>query len=390
MSNAETVAESSSRPVPKWNRSVRIFRAFGKPVKFILGVLLSLTPLTAVIVLGWLARFTERKSANYFITRLGRRLPGDAYPERATPPRHFGWPGWFVDDGMRLAVNGESPSRPPVKKGVAGFLASRFGGFWDNLKAGLQSLTALAVLTLPFGALWFLGWWSGWQNSFTKGYEQAFAGPAISLLGIALSLMALSYLPMALAHLSLERRISSFFHFGRVLKLIHTAGWRYILLSAAYVIAALPVFLANAAPVFIENYNPGISDMSPEEIGEYIGAHHFWTSVYILAALLTLRAWAARIYARSALDLYLRDETGWGDTRIMGYVLEENFDLGSHRPRTGPAKIRAVLLVILLPAIWFGLVAQTYVGQFMNYKWWNWLNHPLVQIPWFPPLGPWA
>ena len=394
MMNAETIGDRARQPAEKGFRIGRVIGVFRKPLKFFIGALLLLTPLTALIVLGWLQRLTERKSAKYLSRHYGVREQRQLRIHDTTSMSRHHWPGLFVHDGFRLTIDDQSLSSGRAEKRRMSFLSLWFGGLWDNLKAGVQSLIALAILTLPFGALWFLGWWSGWQNSFTKGYEQAFAGPTISLLGVILSLAALSYLPMALAHLSLERRIAAFFEFGKVIKLIHASAWRYISLSIAFVIASFPVFLATAAPVFIENIKPGFLDMPPQALDEFKDAYHFWMSVYILMALIILRSWTARIYAQSAVNAYSIDEAEWRDTRLIGFASEEGLNLGApsprSRPRSRPGKIRAIILTVLLPIIWFGLVAQTYVGQFMNYKWWNWLNHPLIQIPWFPPLGPWG
>ena len=383
MTDAETM--DGGRPQTTTGRSGigRVLRAFTKPVKFVVSALLLLTPVTAVIILGWLQRLTERKAVKYLDRHLGA-------VEKASYP----WPGLIIDDGFRLSVETAGQTPALTNKSERNFFGRWFGGLWDNLKAGLQALLALAILTLPFGALWFLGWWSGWQNSFTKGYEQAFAGPVISLLGVALSLACLSYLPMALAHLALERKVAAFFELRKVIKLIHISAWRYIALTIAFVVAAFPVFLATSAPVFIENIKPGFLDMSPQELQEFKDAYHVWMSVYILIALIVLRSWTGRIYTRSAVQANSFNEKAWRDTRLIGFARARGLNLSAagspENKRSEPGKIRAIILTLALPTIWFGLVAQTYVGQFLNYRWWNWLNHPLIGIPWFPPLGPWG
>jgi hypothetical protein len=32
--------------------------------------------------------------------------------------------------------------------------------------------------------------------------------------------------------------------------------------------------------------------------------------------------------------------------------------------------------------VWFGLIAQIVVAQFMNYDPWLWLTHPVFLLPW--------
>lgn len=36
----------------------------------------------------------------------------------------------------------------------------------------------------------------------------------------------------------------------------------------------------------------------------------------------------------------------------------------------------------LAAATWTAFIAQLYVAQFANHAWWNWLNHPLIGLPW--------
>ena len=40
--------------------------------------------------------------------------------------------------------------------------------------------------------------------------------------------------------------------------------------------------------------------------------------------------------------------------------------------------LRAALVFV----IWFGLVAQIFVGQFLNHDWHVWLTHPFILLPW--------
>jgi len=51
------------------------------------------------------------------------------------------------------------------------------------------------------------------------------------------------------------------------------------------------------------------------------------------------------------------------------------------------SSIAAIARSLLLGILWFALVAQIFVGQFLNHQWVAWLNHPLVALPWLPPLG---
>ena len=374
---ADTGIADAKVPHVTFERLRRLLAYLSKPLKFLLGVLSSLTPLSAVILMGWLTRLSELKTIKFLVMQTPDDTTTKIAARLSTADVLSKWPNWFAGNPTFL------PEHAPTNS-----LSPYLGGLSANITMGLKSLFALAILTLPFSTLWLLGWWSGWQNSFTKGYENAFAGPVISIIGIAIALISLSYLPMAWAHFSLERRISAFFEIGRVLHLVRVAGWRYLLLALCYVFASLPIFFATVSPIFIEQMRPDILSMAPDEIEGLRGGFHFWTSVYLVAAHIFLTSLGARIYARSLTGLHASDRQEWNELRLIQIAEKYAIDINPVK-KPLPGMIPAAFMAIFLAVIWFGFVAQIYVGQFMNYKWWSWLNHPLIQIPWFPPLGPW-
>src|SRR5262245_38641450 len=142
--------------------------------RFAVGVPLCLTPATAILVLGWLMRMMQREE---HYTR--KRLQGAATGEHG--PR---LPHW---------ITAETPI-------PAGLPTRWLGSLIDNVRHGFAALVTLAAGTLPFTFLWLFSWFGGWENSFNKGYEQAWVGRTIGLIGVAISLLLLSRLPMALAH----------------------------------------------------------------------------------------------------------------------------------------------------------------------------------------------
>ena len=174
----------------------------GGALRFVIGVLFCLTPVTALLALGWLTRMMRAEAA-----AARARLSGTE-GERAS------WPNWIT------APQGEATG------------LSRWGAaLWWNLREGAATLAALIAGTTPFTLLILLGWWGGWENSFNKGYEQAWVGIVTTLAGYAVALPLLARLPMALAHMAVERRMSAFFAWGAVRRLIRAAGWRYVALS---------------------------------------------------------------------------------------------------------------------------------------------------------------
>lgn len=290
-------------------------------VRLAAAVVLALHPFGAVLVLGWLMRLMRDEEA------LARgRLGGAAVPRRAALPR------WL---GLRT--------------------------LWMTLRDGVTALLTLLAGTLPFTALWLLAWWGGWENSFNKGYEQAWVGPVVALAGVGVALPLLARLPMALAHQAAEGRMSAFFARRRVAQLIRAAGWRYVALAAVATLAAMPLFALTALPTFVEGWRPGFADRGPEEIEAFVARYRLAATAYLVLALVALRRWAARLHARAALRL-----------------------------EAGPIGLGAgwLLRTALLWALAFGLVAQVYVGQFANHQWVAWLLPPLQVLPFFPALTP--
>lgn len=304
----------------------RISGVFGLVKNLLIGTLFCLTPVTAVIVLGWTMRYMRAVS----LRRLGTHQ---------SPSGSNGAPGWVL--GPRGSA----------------FWTRWLGGLWSNLTTGTGGFVSLALATLPFTGLWLLSWWAGWENSFNKSYEQSWAGPALGLAGVAIGLWVMAHLPMALAHQAMEGRWLALFEIRRVRRLVANAGWRYVVLAAAMVVLAMPLFAGRGLPAFIEGIIPGFAELPDTEIEDIMGRLALAKAGYVFLTLVLLRGWAARIYAHAA-------------TRLAA------------TPAKKPWLVFRLLRLVLLLGIWFGLVAQIYIGQFLNHNWWYWLNHPYLVLPW--------
>ena len=341
---------------------------FGRLLRGLFGVLLCLTPITAILVLGWLQRMMAREAAIGLIRRATAAARVDTLSGLAGSDRFAGLarpPGWF---GLA---------------GGAG-LARFAGGLWRNARQGLLALLAALVCVAPFGLLWLLSWWAGWDNSFNKGYEQAWVGPTVGLSGVAIALLSLSYLPLALVHMALEGRSGAFFEMRRVLGLIAHAGWRLWGLALATALAALPLFAYRGLPVFMENLYPQLANLEPEALEAFVGRYRLAGALWLFAALVWLRARAARIYAFAACRA-LKDEPAlMAGTRAEG-VLEAAGARPKATPKARPrGALRALLWLLAMAPVWFALVAQIFVGQFLNHAWALWLTHPFFLLPWLP------
>ncbi len=283
------------------SRLIRLLRDLG------VGGLLCLHPVTAIIALGWLSRHMTSVMA-----------PDDAPA-----------PGWMF--GPR----------------GAGRIARAFGGLAANIREGLRTFAGLALLTLPFTALWLGAWWAGWENSFNKGYEQAAIGPALWFGATGYALLILAHLPFARAHAARAQSLSAFTAWRTIRQMRAAAGWRAPWLALVSVILALPFLGAQALPVFIEELVPGFAAMSSDRQQDIADTTALLTATYAFASLFLLRHMAARIAARPPARRWL-----------------------------------APLWLILSCVIWFALVAQIVIAQFMNYDPWKWLIHPFYLLPW--------
>lgn len=337
------------------------------PVSMAIAIVLSLNPLGAGLVLGWLMRLMRRETAVTVLRELRRVNRSEALALLASRPglRALApWTGW-------LRASRPSSSWP----------GKWLGGLAETIRLSAISALALALATLPFSALLLLSWWAGWENSFNKGYEQAWAGPLLALLGVLAALFVLQHFPMATAHMAAEQRVAAMFDLPVVRALIRAQRWRNLWLALVTVVAALPVAAARILPTFIETWRPGFAEMPPEVIAAVATRWHVVPTIYLVLALVLLRRAQSRCYARAALSLASSKTSFCQD-------IASQFDPGTARaasPRRG--RFGGIAAGLLLTAIWAAFIAQLYVTQFANHAWWNWLNHPLIGLPWiFQPL----
>lgn len=314
---------------------------------------LALTPLTAVLVLGWIVRLMRRESIVFYVrsTQGCHRRDALAYLDKVdTLKPYVRFPGWW-------------------------------SGLWQTVFSGLQALVVLAALTLPYGLLLLVSWWAGWENSFNKGYEQAWAGPSMALAGFVLAVLILSHLPMAFARFAAEGQIWSITEMHQIRRCIRLVRWQYLALSLITVLATVPLFLAQMGTTFIEKINPRVLTAGPDEIQEIANRWHLLTTAYLLFALFFLRRWAARLYARAIL---IEPELAGAATNGVLSEINATGRVEEKRLRRWIGMVFATLLGLLT---WSGFLAMLYIAQFANHAWWNWVNHALVGIPWiFRPV----
>ena len=302
----------------------------------LVGTLLCISPLTAIIALGWQVRRMN-----------------------ATIRRRWGEPvdrtGWLL--GSR---NG-------------GWTALALGGLAANIRCGIMGLAGLAILSFPFTMLWLGAWWAGWENSFNKGYEQAAVGPLVWFLGAFVALPILAHLPFSLAHAAFERRLGAFFEYRRIRSIVASAGWRVAWLALISVVLSLPFFGLRAIPVFIEDVVPSFTDLTPERQLQIAQWFDLVGAALAFTLVLFLRQRAAVIYALAAP----RAAAGRFAHLWIGHAAQDVVPVGR-----APTQVVSAFWLIVVCVVWFGLPALVVVGQFMNYDPLLWLTHPVFLLPW--------
>lgn len=336
-------------------------RGFGAVWRMFAAMALCQTLLGAVVVLGWTYRLMQRRVRRYWTQRVpGAKADGRLY-----------WPEWAIAGREARAAGGTALVSP----------------LWANLKTGAQALFTTWTLTLPACVLWQFGWFAGWDNSFNKGYEQAFTGAGIAWLGIAWFLLVMPYVPIAQARQAATGEWRRFFDFRVNRAILRRRRFSSLLLALGYALASFPIFVLTVGPYFVGNNNPAILELSRAEQLEWLKTFHFWGAAPLVALFVGLRLWASRIYAAGLVD-WLRS----GEASIPGLAEEERTALGeaeivpaadakaSHRALW--AFGRAIVIPVTV-ALWFTVAAQVFVGQFLHYRpVQGWLNQPLIQAPW--------
>lgn len=306
----------------------------------VLGTFLCTGPVTAVIALGWLTRRQGHLARDRF---------GAA--EEA--------PGWLL--GPR-----ETAGRP------AGRLARALGGLAANIRTGLIALVALMAWTLPFTALWLGAWWAGWENSFNKGYEQAFVGPSVFLFGTLLAALVLPALPLMLAHLAAEDRLSAAFELRRLRGLVAQAGWRIPALSVLTAAFAAPFFFARALISTAGDWAPWTQDLTPDEAAALRGQIVLALAATAFLTVWTLRALAARAYATAAPRAAGLRPGLWDGTQAAEAAV----------PATPRSRILTTVWYAIAMAATLATAFLILAGQFFDHAWWRWLFHPALTLPW--------
>lgn len=367
--------------------------------RVLLGTVMVQYPLFAVLAIGWVYRAMQRAALKSWWRMSDERQGGgtfrEATEEQDSFREHTYLPNWIATQEPFTTWKARKASSSGLLAVIKNTVFAAFGSLGRNFKIGLQGLFNIAVLTILPALLWQFGWYSGWDNSFNKGYEQHDIGILISLIGIAIFIVVMFYLPMAQARQAITGEWRSFYQFRIVWAVVRTRSISCLILAALYGLVSLPVTFFKMLPLFLENINPAILEMSDPELFAYMNGYFLRAGIVFFLGYWLVHAFAARIYAKGLIEAVAREKvsiddlSSWELNALVRLSLVRN-DASNQRhivirivdTVTKPARKFGIVTATVL--LWFGFVAQIYVSEFLVYHpKRGMLNQPLIQLPWY-------
>jgi hypothetical protein len=370
------------------------------PVKFLWGMLFCQSFPGSLLVSGWTFRLMQRAALKQWWKAAPPARTADGFQSfvqaRARTREHVHWPNWFARQDFRGCLR--RPANIGRARHLGRVLRASLASLGANLRLGIQATLNTWVFTLPGSMLIVFAWFAGWNNSFNKGYEQAFVGPATGIAGILLIIAAMFYVPMAQARQAVSGQWRAFYQFRMVWSLVRRRWLACTALAGLYALFSIPVMVLTVLPKYFADINPELVNATADQVVSILGAYFFWSAAFLLPAWVILRWFASRIYSSAVLGSVQRGALHEEQLSEFEWETLHRLDLLHVRPaparhalvrfsawaatRTG--RIVAGCLTALL---WFLFVAQMFITQFLDYHGAIlWLNHPLVQLPWFHHL----
>jgi hypothetical protein len=375
------------------------------PVKFFWGMIFCQSVLGALAVLGWTYRLMQRSVLKQWWKLSAAPTKAARFEEFVAghpgTGGHVHWPNWFLAQNLRATV------RLGWRRNTGLLFRALFASLWLNVRLGVQGIFNTWVFTLPACVLMLFGWYDGWNNSFNKGYEQFWIGPAVSWIGILSFIVAMLYVPMAQARQAVTGDWRSFYQFRLVWTLVRRRWLACFGLAAFYALCSVPLMILVAVVTSLPNINAKLADLTPEQAIGFLNRYYFWSALFVFPAFVALRLVAARIYGTALLKAVQTGAIAQDALAETEWQALQRLDL----LQVDPPRIRHPVLRVaawagtragritfgfLTGLVWFIFLGQLYIAQFFNYRGATvWLNQTLVQLPWFHhvPAGlknPWG
>ena len=409
LDDLETAEHAGDTPTPNIIKRFALrVRSLIRTIWFILvGAVFCQTPVGAVFAMGWCGRFMQY---TFYKTWLRLAAPDfnrytfkSIVSEIPAATQHKSPPCWFLHHAPIHKIQ-----MTYHEKGVLSIpratLVALSNGLYQNLRWGLPLLLHTSLLLLPTLTLWWFAWRYGWDNSFNKGYEQAALGPVMGVSGILWFVLSMLYIPMAQAHYTISKHWRAFYEFGYLIKIIRQSLFGSMLLAMLHFLGGFVVLVSIVVPGLLPQINPATEIMSDNELLLFLSRFFYMFALLSFPLYLLNRWYAARLYTHNLIKAIhsgiIEPSTLSGDARAAWEYIPVQKTSACALAETTPDRpfwnykamtflrvprfaMQSMLLTITL-TVWFGMAAQVYVGQFVNYQ--NargWINQPMIQAPWF-------
>ncbi len=366
--------------------------------KLLVGGVLCQYAFTSVLAIGWSFRLAQRAAIKRWWKVSDAPEKAATFKEQCAESgllrEYRNYPNWFVRADAVHETRAEFDLSDRLRDKFRALRTGGGGSLWQNAKLGVQGIFNVLVLTIVPLICWEFGWYSGWDNSFNKGYEQFSVGVTIVLIGVGLFLVAMLYLPMAQARQAVTGDWRSFYHFRTVWRLIQRRRLACFVLAGLFSLVSLPLTILRTIPLGVGN-SPEYASLTNTELLAWANTYYFYVSIAGFVGFALLRMVAARIYAGALLEAFRMGELSVADLRgIEGPVLGElglvtqvgrekrHIVIEIARKAARPPWRVAVTAGTLV--VWFTFVGQNFVTEFLRFNVQRgFINQPLVQLPWF-------
>lgn len=367
----------------------RVLQSFFSFLRFFWGFICCWTPLTAPLLAGWMNRYMLRSALRVWVKRSQLENPNSFY-EAADVRAYKDWPLWFDAQQTQLSYDTE-------RKNLFSRLLQRMKIFflplWGHYRSGLLSLFNTWLLCLPLTLIWLWMWWAGWNNTFSRGYEEEGLAAIVSLLSVFVFSLLMLYLPIAQARQAVHGTWKSFFEIRTVRIIAGHVPFRLLVLSLFYALGSAGIMAGTKVfPTFFEQaYKIDLNNHKILE--ETVFIHFFFVILCFYCGLLFVKRMNARVYAIGVLKaLQAKDLSPDDLSPLERTLLLERLSFSSPKPKVVRPrwvrfmawpllKLRTLILAVLTLAVWGSVAFSVYFGQFINLSHFDWLNMPMIQMP---------